>query len=190
MARDMRIDAYLAAFIQQWLARTAAGAIKAGNRCWYSGNCAAGAGDCVPALDDATISFCAPACSPDCPGALVCLADGNGARLCRHPTPSPFAQGAFCTDDSQCDSGHCLAPAGKNDRVCTQICFPDLPGFCGDGYSCGAASGGAPQSACFATPKSGCAMGGAIPSSGARVPWLLGLGLALLALRRRRARVD
>ena len=129
-ATDVRVDAY-ASFIAPWLAATAEGAAGPGDRCWYDANCAATGGACTAALDDATLSFCAPACgaSNSCPTGLQCLADSAGNGLCRHPAPSPGAPGAACSDDSDCADGSCLAPSAGGGRVCAVECFPDLPGF-------------------------------------------------------------
>ncbi len=156
MARDMRVDAYAADFIAPWLAATSDGAAGAGDRCWYAGNCAAGAGECTPALDDASLSFCAPPCAGGCPAGLQCLAGSDGSMLCRHAPPSPGAQGAACVDDGQCEVGGCVARASGAAKVCAQTCFADLPGFCGAGFECAPVAGGA-QSACFAMAHGGCA---------------------------------
>jgi hypothetical protein len=202
-ATDMRVDAY-ASFITSWIAATAEGAAAAGDRCWYDANCALGAGACTAALDDATLSFCAPACGSGdaCPTGLKCLADPSGAsgtKLCRHPTPSPGAAGAPCGADGDCANASCLAPASGGPPVCAATCFPDLPGFCPSGDSCAAIAGSdAGASACFFAPvgfggttapaetygSSGCNAAG----SGDFDAGLLALVLAALVQRRTRAR--
>ena len=184
MARDVRVDAYRA-FIDPWLAQTAAGAAKAGDRCFYGANCASG--ECAPALDDPALSFCAPPCDAGCPAPLACIADGSGRKLCRHPAPSPGALGATCADATECASGRCLAPASGGSGVCTSTCFRDVPGFCASGYECAAASGTS-DLACFAPKPSearGCSVrGGRGANDG---PEGFAIAIALLFLSRRRA---
>jgi hypothetical protein len=175
-ARDIRVDAYAGAFILPYLAATAEGAAGAGARCFYPAQCAGGA-PCTPALDDPRLSFCSPACNAGCPSGLTCV-----EGLCRHPTPSPGAMGAACSDASQCLDGACAARAGASMPLCTRTCFTDIPGFCPSGYACVATQSGG--DACFATPSdSGCGVGG----SGSPSTWLL---LLLFAWRRRRFHRD
>ncbi|MGZ3405125.1 MAG: S1 family peptidase [Polyangia bacterium] len=185
MARDMRVDAFAATFIAPFVAATAEGAAGAGERCWYAANCGAAAGECAPAVDDATLSFCAPPCDGGCPTGLACLAGGDGRKLCRHAPPSPGAQGARCSDDSACARGRCVARSAGAPLVCAQACFADLPGFCGAGFDCLPVAGGA-ESACFAKPTGGCdAAAHGAPAGGAAI---LAIVLLLLALRARRPR--
>jgi len=158
MARDLRVDAYAAGFIAPYVAATAAGAAQAGARCWYDANCAAG--PCVAALDDPSLSFCAPPCSGGaCPNGLSCRADAGGTMRCLHDPPSPGARGSACATDEDCASAVCAARAGASMRACTQECVPNLPGFCAAGQEC-AASDTTGRSACFQTAH-GCAIGGA-----------------------------
>jgi hypothetical protein len=182
-ARDTRVDAFDASFVAPYLAATAEGAAQAGDRCWYAENCAPGAGACFPAVDDAARSFCSPPCGAGdaCPAGLACLADGAGARLCRHAPPSPGAAGAPCADASQCTDGLCVARAGSASPVCARRCFPDLPGMCAAGSSCVATSEGAGAAACFSSAPSGCS---AVPRSGADASSLASLLLALLLVAR------
>ena len=178
MARDMRVDAYLGGFIAPFVAATAVGAAQAGDRCYYPANCAAGAGECLPALDDATLSFCAPPCGAGCPAGLACLADGNGVARCRHAAPSPGAAGSACTVAADCEGGRaCVAAAGGGGRVCADTCFPDLPGFCAASFECRPVAGGG-GSACFVKSHGGCSF---LPAPSA-APWPLGLLVALVAL--------
>ena len=180
MARDIRVDAFADAFIAPFVAATTEGAAGAGDRCWYAGNCGASAGECAPATDDATLSFCAPSCDGGCPSGLHCVAGSDGRKLCRHPTPSPGAQGSRCSDDATCAAGHCVAHGAGSPTVCATSCFADLPGFCGPAFDCLAVAGGA-QSACFARATGGCDFaGGGAPL---RSPMLV--AALLLWLRRR-----
>jgi len=202
-AVDMRVDAY-ASFIEPWLKATAEGAAGPGQRCYYDTNCASSAGACTPALDDPTLSFCSPPCGAGgaCPAGLQCLAGDAGSPLCRHPLPSPGAQGAGCQLGSDCATGTCLAPATGGASTCTSSCVSNLPGFCQRGSSCLPAAGDAGVSACFAPPPpsppepppgahGGCVASGRDrggPGNGAGAGGVVaGLAaLPLLAMRRRR----
>ena len=193
MAVDMRVDAY-ESFITPFLQAMAEGGATAGQRCYYPANCASSAGSCTPALDDPTLSFCAPPCGAGgaCPSGLACLADGAGAQLCRHAPPSPGEQGSPCQAASDCTTGACLAPATGGGSVCTSSCVPDLPGFCQNGSSCVAAVGDGGLSGCFAPSPSaspvnrgGCAASGGRPGEGPREGAALAV-VGILALRRRR----
>jgi hypothetical protein len=153
---DTRVDAYTS-FLSPWLRATAEGAAGPGDRCWYATNCAASAGECAPALDDPSLSFCSPACGQGgtCPAGLECLAGSDGRNLCRHAPPSPGAPGAPCTAASDCEDATCVAPASGGGTVCATTCFPDLMGFCTSGTECRAVAGDAGASACFApAPRS------------------------------------
>jgi hypothetical protein len=172
-ASHARIAAHRA-FVDAAAARVADGAAAAGERCADDANCAAGAGPCVPGVDEPRWSYCTPACGSGgaCPDGLVCA---GGA--CRHDGPSPGAMGASCASGADCASGICLAPAGATARVCTDACFPDLPGLCPSGLACAAADDGG--DACFApAPPGGC--------SATRAPGPL-LVIVIVAARRRRA---
>ena len=173
VSRHARVDIE-AAWINTTVLATAAGAGAAGDRCWYDANCADAA--CVPAVDEPRWSFCSPACTSACPSELDCV-DG----LCRHPLPSPGANGAGCVADDQCAGELCAAPAGFEDQVCTQRCFSDLPGFdCPPGTQCGRDDDG--SESCFAKPDDdgGCSV---TPDPA----WLLAL-LGLAQLLRGRGR--
>jgi hypothetical protein len=170
-ATDTRVDAY-ASFVTPWLAATAAGAAGPGDRCWYAANCAASAGACTAALDDASLSFCAPPCGAgaSCPAGLACIAGGDGAKLCRHTPPSPGAAGSACTTSSDCDDASCVAPASGGGPVCAPTCFPDLQGFCSSGTQCRPVAGDAGASACFApaSNRDAAVGGGGCSAAGAR----------------------
>jgi hypothetical protein len=174
VSRHARVDIE-STFINTTVLATAAGAGGAGDRCWYDANCAGGAA-CVPAVDEPRWSFCAPACTTDCPSRLACE-DG----LCRHPLPSPGAAGASCVKDDECAGEICVAPAGAESQVCTQRCFSDLPGFdCPSGTECRPDDDG--SESCFAKADDG---GGC--SAAPSPAWMLGL-LALAQLLRGRGR--
>lgn len=172
VSRHARVDLE-STFIAATVAATAPGAGAAGDRCWYDANCAAAA--CVPALDVPELAFCSPACTSTCPAGLACV-----DALCRHPLPSPGADGTSCASDDQCAGSLCVAPAGDDARVCTRRCFSDLPGFdCPTGMQCAADDDG--REACFAKAAgSGCSV---TPGPG----WMLAL-LGLAQLLRGRGR--
>ena len=149
-ARHTRVDVH-ADFVTDIVARTSAGGAGAGDRCWYDANCSIGA--CLPAIDDDRLSFCAPSCIGGCPDDLECITVGGDAR-CRHPAPSPGAEGSPCKSDSECAGTLCLAPKGSSTKVCTTRCFSDLPNFtCPGDETCQAATD--LGEACFAKPDDG-----------------------------------
>jgi hypothetical protein len=171
VSRHARVDVD-AAFIESTIAMTAAGVAGAGARCYYDANCANGVA-CVAAVDEPSRAFCAPTCTKDCAGDLVCV-DG----LCRHPLPSPGAEGARCETASDCASNPCVASKDDDDAICARRCFSDLPGFeCPTGTTCAPADDGG--EACFVPQHGGCS---AAPS-----PALFAL-LALLQLLRGRGK--
>ena len=182
---DTRVDAY-ASFVSTWLRVTAEGAAGPGDRCWYAGNCAASAGECVPALDDSSLSFCAPACGQGgaCPAGLACIAGADGRTTCRHAPPSPGATGASCSSASDCEAADCVAPASGGSAVCAPTCFPDLMGFCTKGTRCEAVAGDAGASACFIPAPAGArsATGGCTASGSDAPPAATLVALALLAV--------
>ncbi len=183
-ATDTRVDSF-ATFLQAFVAATAAGAARAGERCWYAGNCAADAGECAVALDDAALAFCAPPCAAGCPGGLDCLAGDDGRRLCRHAPPSPGATGSGCSVEDDCASGRCVAPARGGALVCAPRCFADLPGFCSAGFECLPVAGG-DGDACFPRAHGGgCTLSAGAPPT---LPLPLVLAAALVAARRLRRR--
>jgi hypothetical protein len=184
MARDMRVDFFADTFIAPWVAATAEGAAAAGDRCWYAENCAAGAGECAVALDDSTLSFCAPACDGGCPAGLACLAGGDGRRLCRHAPPSPSAPGARCGGDGDCNGTLCVARKSGEPTICAQSCFTDLPGFCGSEFQCAPIANGNGAAACFAKPRGGCAFAGS-PDGDASALAIMAVLLFAIARRRR-----
>jgi len=164
---DMRVDAFTS-FITPWLRATAEGAAGPGARCWYAANCAASAGQCAAAVDDATLSFCSPPCGQggSCPAGLTCLAGSDGSTLCRHAPPSPGAPGSACSAASDCEGANCVAPASGGNTVCATTCFPDLMGFCSGGTACQTVAGDGSASACFASAAKG-AQGGSAGCSAA-----------------------
>ncbi|HEX5061801.1 MAG TPA: trypsin-like serine protease, partial [Kofleriaceae bacterium] len=149
-ARYTRVDVH-SDFVLDTVARTSAGGAGAGDRCWYDANCSVGT--CLPATDDDRLSFCAPSCVGGCPGDLECITVAGDAR-CRHPAPSPGAEGSACKSDGDCAGGLCLAPKDSSSRVCTTRCFSDLPGFdCPGDETCQRASDAG--EACFVKADEG-----------------------------------
>lgn len=140
---------------------------------------------CVAALDDPRIKYCSSRCDPDEPIAEQCdpplgrcVAADGGEPACHYTGITPGAQGADCTDGSECRSGACDPDHG----ICVEQCGDGLP-ECPEGYSCESFGGGV--KACTIPPDGcGCAAGA---RGRAANPWGL-VGLALLgffALRRR-----
>jgi hypothetical protein len=168
-----RVDVALDGFIQPYLDATAPGSVHTGDPCLYEGQCAEGA--CLAADDDPRLYFCAQDCAGGaaCPGAMECVDD-----QCRHPAPSPGADGWPCTGDDECSGEICYVAQGADDGVCTESCLGTDP-VCPTGFSCQNPSG--IQFYCLAeSGGDGCCSAG---GRGASPPWLLLLLLAIAAAR-------
>lgn len=150
--RDTRVTGYLDELVRPFIAATAAGSARPGDRCYYAEQCAAG--DCLDALDDPSLAFCAPPCAADgsCADGLECLVGSDGRDACYHPPPSPGALGAPCAVSADCATGLCAARAGE--AQCTVRCFPDVLD-CPAGFECEDSDDGRGASACFSPPDSG-----------------------------------
>lgn len=77
---------------------------------------------------------CGSACdsSADCPAAMACLADEDGAGRCQVATVPPGNYGKACTSDAQCGTGTCAVVAGDECRC--HVACDDLPtGSCSTG---------------------------------------------------------
>ena len=111
--------------------------------------------------------------SKGCEGDDVCV-----MGLC---VPGPNVSGGlgdFCQAETECVSQQCVGDAAGN-KACVESC--DLsPGSCPHGFEC--LQTGADGGVCWESSGGGCCDAGATPSG----PALLGLGLGVLLLRRRR----
>lgn len=170
-----------------------------GQRCQFSGGCL---GQCVPALaageacmtDDECASelcvavgeraVCADRCDDGtCPEGSSCEALGED-RVC---LPDMAELGEPCGANADCVSGLC--GGFGDDMICTQICSDAEP--CPDDFAC-IGTGTAGEGACAPTAPememaSGCACR-ATHGTAPRGGLVLGLLLALIALRRARRR--
>lgn len=111
----------------------------------------------------------------DCPG-RICF----DTRCIATPFTAT-AIGAVCTSSSECESGVCGAgPGGDDVKRCTELCTPGAALACPEGFTCLSASNGG--GACW--PEDG---GGCCDAGGRGAPtMLLGIGLVVIVLRRRR----
>ncbi len=105
------------------------------------------------------------------------------------PTAGPDAQGTICGEGIPCPSGYaCFAPGGGENPYCAADCGAGAD--CASGLECLADLNicAAPLAAeADAESNGGCSVSLSSENGPVRpVPWLVGLGLALLALRRRR----
>jgi hypothetical protein len=172
-AVDVHLPAYVAGFIEPYLAATAPGAAGPGERCFTADGCAAGT--CHAPPDAPGHAYCAGACADDgdCDGGMRC--DGDA---CRHPLPSPGARTTTCAAPWDCESGVC------SEGVCTIACSRDLD--CDGGERCVAPS---PDRArvCAADPATGegggCRIAGGSGDGASAFVTLLAIA-ALLAARR------
>ncbi len=141
---------------------------------------------CLPATDDARVSFCTATCDParpvdTCPPPLsTCVEGAGGEPVCAYSGATPSAQGSSCEEDGQCRSGLCDT---AND-ICVEQCGGDQP-ECAEPYSCEEVRG---MRACTFADEGGCAAG---TGQGGR-PWpalvaaFCALALAGAARKRRR----
>ncbi|HEX7665465.1 MAG TPA: hypothetical protein VF407_13160, partial [Polyangiaceae bacterium] len=115
-------------------------------------------------------------------------------------TDDPGTDGNPCTTADECNSGSCVSTDG-NTSYCASTCDPSDSSSCEDGSTCKADSDG--DNFCFpnaptttsssadgdtATTKSGCSIG-RVNGPTSPVPWkssVIGVGLALVAIRRRK----
>jgi len=126
-----------------------------------------------------TMSFVqGPPCTPSsvCEGKDVCV-----NAICVPGPDVPGGLGAICSTDTECLSHRC-ADGGEEFKHCVDECNMANAASCPSEFSC--ISAGA-DGVCWPTPSGGCCDAGASPQG----PLLFALGLGLLVLRRRRARV-
>lgn len=124
--------------------------------------------------DQVTVRVMA-ACSASapCPDDFACL-----GGFCLPDATEPGGLGATCTDNGECITGQCGNDG--TDSLCTAAC--DAGGSCPSGFECLGATGG--SGVCWPSSGDG---GGCAAGGNAGAGWLLaGLGLATVALRRRR----
>jgi hypothetical protein len=184
-----RVDAFVTSFLQPTTAMYAPGSAAAGARCFFPGQCAAGATRCVVAADDSAFSYCTETCqsSPDCPKGMTCVSGSGGGSQCQYPVPTPGAYGAACSSDSDCLQGECTAP-DQTPGICALPCDPATP-MCPANYAC--TNTADIDYFCIAQPPTPASKGGggcAVGRSAADtlIPWLITAALASVAARRRR----
>jgi len=111
-----------------------------------------------------------------CDGTDVCV-----QGLCVAGPDAPGGLGHFCQADTECLSEKCTTDGATGDRFCTTGC--DLSeGSCPSGFAC--IQTGASDGLCWPSEDTGCCEAG--PRGGAGGPILLGFGIVVLVLRRRR----
>ncbi len=183
-----RIDVGLDTFVEPYLAETAPGTAKPGDRCLYAEQCTGST--CVGAADDSRIMYCAPSCGggASCPAGMVCTSVDGGGQQCRYPLPTPGAMGAPCASDGDCRFGVCTEKS-----VCSQRCMP-AGDDCPAGFACTNLSG--IEFYCMAVPApepgetSSCSLS-SVPVPRGELAYALvvyGAVAGLLAVRRPRRR--
>jgi MYXO-CTERM domain-containing protein len=111
-----------------------------------------------------------------CSGGDVCVSGS-----CVAGPGVPGGLGDFCQVDTECLSGRCLADTAGN-RACVEACDINNAGSCPNDFACIAAGA---AGVCWPSEGGGC-LGCASAGSGAAWPVLFGLGILVLATRRRR----
>jgi hypothetical protein len=185
-ATDTRVDRYRA-FVQGYVAETSPSAAAAGDRCFYPGQCRAGA--CLAPPEAPHFAYCAPPCrgADDCPSAMTCTGD-PGATRCVFPSPPPGALGASCATHADCESAVCAEPRADAPAVCAVFCDPHAATACPTGYRCTTSAAPAHVTACFAAPRAGCAITDRGPADGPRAMALAWILCGFVRRRRRRVR--
>jgi hypothetical protein len=120
---------------------------------------------------------------PPCTAATGC--SGDDVCVMGGCLPGPEVSGGLghtCQANTECLSGQCLTDSNSGDHFCVEGCDLAVAGSCPSGFSCIAAG---PTGVCWPDEVSGCCDTGVRN----RTPvgaMLLGLGLVVLVLRRRR----
>jgi hypothetical protein len=111
----------------------------------------------------------------DCPARRTCF-----EYQCIAEPFSPTGIGTLCTSQSDCESAEC-AESSQDGKRCSITCSVSHPDSCPGGFDCLQSTGDV--GACWPTDQGGCcdARGAGGPSA-----LLLGLGVAAVALHRRR----
>ncbi len=111
----------------------------------------------------------------DCPDTRACF-----ARKCIAEPFGPNGLGTACTTSAECDSSQC-AESSQDGKRCSFGCSVSSAGSCPDGFECLRAEGD--LGACWPAEGGGCCDAG-----GAGGPGAILLGVAVIALGRRRRR--
>ena len=168
-AKAARTDANRA-FIDEYIADTAAHTRDLGEWCLYDQHCTSDA--CIAALDDPAVHYCSRECTrdDDCTDGMTCE-----DSQCRHPAPTPGALGAPCRTDDDCIHGAC-----ESGGYCTVRCV-SAAADCPVRFTCEHAGG--IDFFCTPAPEGGgcCDASGGGASGSA----LLALGVLLLSTGRR-----
>jgi hypothetical protein len=177
-AVEARVDLDAAGFIQDYANATAAGTAELGERCFYDEHCATGR--CAAPVRPPAFRYCTRACggAGDCAPGMTCVGD------CRWPAAEPGAEGAPCTDASDCAVSECARAHSDDERVCANRCFPENVMACPDEQVCETSVDRPTRSACFVPIHDGSCSGQPGPSSAMIAVVLIALGLPV---RRRTA---
>jgi uncharacterized protein (TIGR03382 family) len=121
------------------------------------------------------------------PELIGCLGDNNcpARRACFEHTCiaepfSPSGIGTICTQASDCESAEC-AESSQDGKRCSITCSVTTSSSCPDGFECLRETGDV--GACWPIDQGGCCDAG---GAGGPPAMVLGLGVAVIALRRRR----
>jgi len=121
---------------------------------------------------------------PPCTSAKGCTGDDVCVSgVCIAGPNAPGGLGSICQKETECLSHQCV-DAGESQKHCAEACSPSMSGSCPGGFDC--IEDGAGGGVCWPGDDSGCCETGR--STPARGPLLLGLGVALVLVRRRKRR--
>ncbi len=121
---------------------------------------------CLVTFMNTTAKACTVACNPvtkagatGCPTGLACIYGGTATipELTDCATPGAGADGATCTDTTNCAAGFVCVGAAGGTAHCRQVCRNATPGDCnGAGYLCDAPNGVTNPMFGFCCPGAGC----------------------------------
>lgn len=115
--------------------------------------------------------------SKGCSGVDVCV-----SGVCIAGPDEPGGLGRVCQKDTECLSYQC-ADAGESLKYCVDSCSPSAPDSCPSGFDC--IEGGGGGGVCWPGEDGGCCDSG---RGNAHGPLLLGLGVMVVLVRRRKRR--
>lgn len=111
----------------------------------------------------------------DCPDHRACF-----SRRCIAQPFSPTGIGTTCTAAAECESSQCVE-SSRDGKRCSMACTVSDPDPCPDGFDCLRATGD--LGACWPNGSAGCCDAG---GAGGPATLVLGIGVAVVALRRKR----
>jgi hypothetical protein len=135
-ALAVRVDTHFDSFIKPILASVQRKLGALGESCVESANCQSNL--CVSPKDAPDRTFCSVSCADDsaCKEGMHCEPSELGKSTCIYDGPSPFAIGASCDHNEDCEFGLCTKFDDNTSGVCSKLCFEDTGLSCIPGTVC------------------------------------------------------